>query len=84
MFFCQDTLVCASERDPVAHIYISTEHQGEAVTYTLSTHTPEDTQRWTQALWQHVYNTSESRHLRRPVTDTSYELRIFQQPEDRF
>ena len=58
LFFCQDTLVCVSERDPVL-ILITTQHEGEDVTYTLRTHTPEDTQRWTDALWQHVYNLSE-------------------------
>lgn len=61
-FFCQDTLVCVSERDPVhcQNIYISTQCQGEDVTYTLATHTPEDTQRWTKAIWQHVFNMSEA------------------------
>ncbi|XP_036972696.1 rhotekin-like isoform X1 [Acanthopagrus latus] len=57
----KDTLVCVSERDPVQcrSIYISTQRQGEDVTYTLTTHTPEDTSRWTEALWQHVYNMSQ-------------------------
>ncbi|XP_034752734.1 rhotekin-like isoform X2 [Etheostoma cragini] len=52
------TLVCVSERDPVHQhsISISTQYQGEELTFTLTTHTPEDTQRWTQAIWQHVYN----------------------------
>ncbi|TKS84837.1 Rhotekin [Collichthys lucidus] len=54
----KDTLVCLSETDPVRcqSLYISTRHQGQDVTYTLTAHTPEDTQRWTVALWQHVYN----------------------------
>lgn len=58
----QDTLVCVSERDPVQcrSIYISTQRQGEDVTYTLTTHAPEDTLRWTEALWQHVYNMSKA------------------------
>lgn len=58
----QDTLVCLSETDPVRcqSLYISTRHQGQDVTYTLTAHTPEDTQRWTVALWQHVYNMSEA------------------------
>nr|XP_046230921.1 rhotekin-like [Scatophagus argus] len=57
----KDTLICVSERDPVncQSIYISTQHQEEDVTYTLSTHTPEDTQHWTEALWEHVYNMSQ-------------------------
>ncbi|XP_027137775.1 rhotekin [Larimichthys crocea] len=57
----KDTLVCLSETDPVRcqSLYISTRHQGQDVTYTLTAHTPEDTQRWTVALWQHVYNMSQ-------------------------
>ncbi len=60
--FLQDTLVCVSERDPVhcQSIYISTQREGEDVTYTLITHIPEDTKRWTEALWQHVYNMSKA------------------------
>ncbi|XP_035524095.1 rhotekin-like [Morone saxatilis] len=57
----KDTLVCVSERDSAhcRNIYISTQRQGEDVTYMLTTHTPEDTQRWAEALWQHVYNMSQ-------------------------
>ncbi|XP_059213871.1 rhotekin-like [Centropristis striata] len=55
----KDTLVCVSERDPVQSIYISMQHQGEDVTFTLTTHTPDDKQRWTEALWRHVYNMSQ-------------------------
>lgn len=57
----KDTLICVSERDSVhsQNIYISTQRQGEDVTYTLITHTPEETQRWSEALWQHVYNMSQ-------------------------
>ncbi|CAK6963602.1 rhotekin-like [Scomber scombrus] len=56
----KDSIVCVSERDPVGcqTIYITTQ-QEEDVTYTLTTHTPEDTQRWTEALWQHKYNMSQ-------------------------
>ncbi|KAM9338710.1 rhotekin-like [Symphorus nematophorus] len=54
----KDSLICVSERDPVL-MFITTQNQGEDVTYTLTTHTPEDTQRWTDALWQHVYNMSQ-------------------------
>nr|XP_029137170.1 rhotekin-like [Labrus bergylta] len=57
----KDTLVCLSETDPdpCQSIFISTEHEGEDVTYTLTTHTPEDTQLWTEALWRHVFNMSK-------------------------
>ncbi|XP_070781173.1 rhotekin-like [Enoplosus armatus] len=57
----KDTLICMSERDPVhgRSIYISTQRQGEDVTYALTMHRPEDTQRWTEVLWQHVYNMSQ-------------------------
>ncbi|KAG8010546.1 Rhotekin, partial [Nibea albiflora] len=58
----KDTLVCLSEMHPdrCQSLYISTQHQGRDVTSTLTTHTPEDAQRWTVALWQHVYNMSEA------------------------
>ncbi|KAA8584356.1 hypothetical protein FQN60_008141 [Etheostoma spectabile] len=73
------TLVCVSERDPVHHqsIYISTQYQGEELTFTLTTHTPEDTQRWTQAIWQHVYNmvTPSSPGEGLVVPDLSVEIR---------
>ncbi|XP_035847246.1 rhotekin-like isoform X3 [Sander lucioperca] len=73
------THVCVSERDPVHHqsIYIRTQHQGEELTYTLTTHTPEDTQRWTQAIWQHVYNmvTPSSPGEGLVVPDLSTEIR---------
>ncbi|XP_030599152.1 rhotekin-like isoform X2 [Archocentrus centrarchus] len=54
----KDTLICMPESDPAhcQNIYINTERQGEDVTYVLTTHTPEDTQRWRMALCQHVYN----------------------------
>ncbi|XP_028272944.1 rhotekin-like [Parambassis ranga] len=57
----KDTLICLSESgpDPGQNIYISTQDQGGDVTHTLSTHSPEDTQRWNDALWQHVYNMSQ-------------------------
>uniref|UniRef100_UPI0037E78AD8 rhotekin-like n=1 Tax=Semicossyphus pulcher TaxID=241346 RepID=UPI0037E78AD8 len=57
----KDTLVCISETDTdhCQSIYISTEHEGEDVTFTLATHAPEDTQRWTEALWLHVFNMSQ-------------------------
>ncbi|XP_071321467.1 rhotekin-like [Trachinotus anak] len=57
----KDTLVCAFEGDPVhsQSIYISTHCQGEEVTYTLTTHIPEDTKRWSEALWQHIFNMSQ-------------------------
>ncbi|XP_038590285.1 rhotekin-like [Micropterus salmoides] len=57
----KDSIVYVSEKDPVQcqSIYISTQHQGEDVIYMLSTHTPEDIQRWTEALWQHIYNMSQ-------------------------
>ena len=59
--FCQDTIVCVSERDPAQCQTISiSKQQGEEETYMLTTHTPEDTQRWTEALWQHIYNMSEA------------------------
>ncbi|KAM7368718.1 hypothetical protein PAMP_013030 [Pampus punctatissimus] len=56
----KDTIVCVSDRDPVQcqTIYIS-QQQGDDVTYTLTAHTPEDTQRWTEALWKHIYNMSQ-------------------------
>ncbi|XP_074472932.1 rhotekin-like [Sebastes fasciatus] len=57
----KDTFVCVSERDPVhcQSIYINTRHQGEEVTCTLTTRTTEDTQRWSEAIRQHVYNMSQ-------------------------
>ncbi|CAJ1070399.1 rhotekin-like isoform X2 [Xyrichtys novacula] len=57
----KDTLVCLSETDPgqCQSIFISTEHDGEDVTYTLITHSPADTRRWTEALWRHVFNMSQ-------------------------
>ncbi|XP_023121244.3 rhotekin-like [Amphiprion ocellaris] len=57
----KDTLVCVSESDPVQchYICISTQRQGDDVTYTLTTHTPEDIQCWDKALQQHVYNMSQ-------------------------
>ncbi|XP_041667578.1 rhotekin-like [Cheilinus undulatus] len=57
----KDTLVCLSENDPepCQSILISTEQDGEDITYTLVTHTPEETQRWTEALWRHVFNMSQ-------------------------
>ncbi|XP_034752737.1 rhotekin-like isoform X5 [Etheostoma cragini] len=73
------TLVCVSERDPVHQhsISISTQYQGEELTFTLTTHTPEDTQRWTQAIWQHVYNmvTPSSPGEGLVVPDLSVEIR---------
>lgn len=62
VFFCQDTLICVSESgpDPGQKVYISTQDQGGDVTHTLATHSPEDTQRWNDALWQHVYNMSKA------------------------
>ncbi|XP_053196338.1 rhotekin-like [Scomber japonicus] len=56
----KDTIVCVSERDNVGcqTLYITTQ-QEEDVTYTLTTHTPEDMQCWTEALWQHIYNMSQ-------------------------
>lgn len=61
-FFWQDTTVCGSKGDPVHSqiIHISTKGQGEDVTYPLTMHTSDDTQRWTEALWQHIYNISET------------------------
>ncbi|KAI3362129.1 hypothetical protein L3Q82_012452, partial [Scortum barcoo] len=53
----KDTLVCVPES--CQNIYVSTQSQGEDITFTLATHTPEDTQRWAEALWQHVYNMIE-------------------------
>ncbi|XP_008274377.1 rhotekin-like [Stegastes partitus] len=57
----KDTLVCVSESDAVQcqSIDISMQRHGDDVTYTLTTHTPEDTQRWEEALRQHVYNMSQ-------------------------
>ncbi|XP_067429818.1 rhotekin-like [Thunnus thynnus] len=56
----KDTIVCVSERDSAQcqTIYIS-KQQREEETYMLTTHTPEDTQRWTEALWQHIYNMNQ-------------------------
>ncbi|XP_029300800.1 rhotekin-like [Cottoperca gobio] len=49
----KDTIVCVCER---GSIHLSTQHQGEEISCTLTTHTPEDTQRWTEAIWQHIYD----------------------------
>ncbi|CAB1332635.1 unnamed protein product [Coregonus sp. 'balchen'] len=60
----KETRVRVSERGPLHHtqsISISTHTRGdEAVTHTLATHTPQDTQRWVEAFWQHFYDMSES------------------------
>ncbi|XP_041825053.1 rhotekin-like [Melanotaenia boesemani] len=57
----KDTSVCVSEGDPVhgQNIYISTQTQGEDATYTVTTHTPEETQCWNKVLRQHIYNQSQ-------------------------
>ncbi|KAJ4925874.1 hypothetical protein JOQ06_008060 [Pogonophryne albipinna] len=56
----QDIVVCVSERDPdlCQTVNIITWHQGEEVTFRLTPPSPEDTQRWTEAIWQHIYNLS--------------------------
>ncbi|XP_039471653.1 rhotekin-like [Oreochromis aureus] len=56
----KDTVVCLSDRDPAncQNIYINTEHQGEDITYMLTTYMLEDTQRWRKALCQHIYSMS--------------------------
>lgn len=59
MWLFQDTLICASEDDPV-HIQVRTRCQGEDFTYSLKTHTAEDTRRWTRVLWEHVCQMSKS------------------------
>lgn len=61
-FSSQDTVVCMSDRDPAncQNIYINTDHQGEDITYMLTTYTLEDTQRWRKALCQHIYSMSEA------------------------
>ncbi|TNN51568.1 Rhotekin [Liparis tanakae] len=53
--------VCMSENDPVRcqSISISTQCQGEAITYSLSTQELDETQRWSDAIGQHVYNMSQ-------------------------
>ncbi|XP_022624538.1 rhotekin-like [Seriola dumerili] len=58
----KDSLVRAFEGDalpPPRSIYISTQCPGHDVACTLATHIPEDTQRWTDALRQHVFNMSQ-------------------------
>ncbi|XP_071380913.1 rhotekin-like [Centroberyx affinis] len=59
----KDTLICVSEREPLQaqSIYISTQYQGEDVTYTVTTHVPDDAQRWMEAFWQHFYDMSQWR-----------------------
>uniref|UniRef100_A0A7N9ANU3 Rhotekin-like n=1 Tax=Mastacembelus armatus TaxID=205130 RepID=A0A7N9ANU3_9TELE len=54
----KDTLVCVSEGES-HNIHISTQLQGQDVTYTLTMDTPEDMQRWAQALWQHINNMNQ-------------------------
>ncbi|KAG7238648.1 hypothetical protein INR49_030722 [Caranx melampygus] len=76
----KDTLVCAFERD-AAHsqsIYISTQGQEQAETCTLTTRLPEETQRWSQALWRHVFNilTPSSPWEGLVVPDLSGEIRM--------
>ncbi|XP_054469000.1 rhotekin-like [Anoplopoma fimbria] len=73
----KDSVVCVSESDP-AHcqsICISTKHHGEDVTYTLTTHTPEDGKRWNEAISQHVFNMSQWKqccdHLMKIETQSS-------------
>ncbi|XP_029545054.1 rhotekin-like [Oncorhynchus nerka] len=59
----KETHIHVSERGPLHHtqsISISTHTRGdEAVTHTLVTHTPQDTQRWMEAFWQHFYDMSQ-------------------------
>ncbi|XP_071219807.1 rhotekin-like isoform X2 [Salvelinus alpinus] len=59
----KETRIHVSERGPLHHtqsISISTHTRGdEAVTHTLVTHTPQDTQRWMEAFWQHFYDMSQ-------------------------
>ncbi|XP_047185568.1 rhotekin-like isoform X3 [Scophthalmus maximus] len=57
----KDTLLCAFERDAIhsQRLYISTQCHGEDVSYTLTLHIPEDTQRWNEALWQQIFNISQ-------------------------
>lgn len=64
LFLHKDTRVCACEGDAVhsRSIYISTQGQEQEETCTLTTRLPEETQRWSQALWQHVFNMSESQY----------------------
>ncbi|XP_071771267.2 rhotekin-like [Centroberyx gerrardi] len=59
----KETLICVSEREPLQaqSIYISTQRQGEDITYTVTTHIPDDTQRWMEAFWQHFYDMSQWR-----------------------
>ncbi|KAM3874161.1 rhotekin-like [Diretmus argenteus] len=59
----KDTLICVSDKEPLQAqtISISTQCQGEEVTYTLTTHIPQDTQRWMEAFWQHFYDMSQWR-----------------------
>ncbi|XP_047424904.1 rhotekin-like isoform X2 [Mugil cephalus] len=54
----KDTVVCASEADPVHRIYVSTRTRGDDATYTLTAHTSEEARRWKEALWWHVRNMS--------------------------
>uniref|UniRef100_A0A667ZDK5 Rhotekin b n=1 Tax=Myripristis murdjan TaxID=586833 RepID=A0A667ZDK5_9TELE len=52
------------KREPLQaqSIHISTQCLGEDATYTLTTHTPDDTQRWMEAFWQHFYDMSQWKH----------------------
>ncbi|XP_058613813.1 rhotekin 2b isoform X1 [Onychostoma macrolepis] len=57
----KDTRVRATERDPALHTHTIaiTNQSGIETTYTIVTHTSEDTHNWMEAFWQHFYDMSQ-------------------------
>uniref|UniRef100_A0A8C1AY45 Rhotekin b n=2 Tax=Cyprinus carpio TaxID=7962 RepID=A0A8C1AY45_CYPCA len=57
----KDTRVRATERDPALHTHsiTITNQSGDETTYTIVTHTSEDTNNWMEAFWQHFYDMSQ-------------------------
>ncbi|XP_068430748.1 rhotekin-like [Clinocottus analis] len=51
--------VCMPQSDPVQSLYIRTQQRGEDAVCTLTMDAPADTQRWSAAIRQHVYNMSQ-------------------------
>uniref|UniRef100_A0A673IA40 Rhotekin-like n=1 Tax=Sinocyclocheilus rhinocerous TaxID=307959 RepID=A0A673IA40_9TELE len=57
----KETRVRATERDPALHTHsiTITNQSCDETTYTIVTHTSEDTHNWMEAFWQHFYDMSQ-------------------------
>ncbi|XP_067280041.1 rhotekin 2b [Pseudorasbora parva] len=57
----KETRVRATEKDPTLHTQsiTITNKCGDETTYTIVTHTSEDTRSWMEAFWQHFYDMSQ-------------------------